>query len=205
MVSYHFCLPEESEHCKARSIQFLDWLNKRPEKCIAVVTHSSFLRHLFSQVCYRLLCFLLILHLLCQWLGKVSCDLEMNYVYCDIFSVWWRSSSRGQRWNAAIDWKLRASVYYSVLPRNQGTRFLSWRAYLCNRYLCLLCTIIVWIEPALSSLFIIWKLPTVWSELFLISPFIWRSITQDGRMLKRMTKHHHTEDGEETEYEANAY
>ena len=44
------CFSEESDHCKARSIQFLDWLNKRPEKCIAVVTHSSFLRHLFSQV-----------------------------------------------------------------------------------------------------------------------------------------------------------
>ena len=44
---------EDSEHCKARSILFLDWLNKRPEKCIAVVTHSSFLRHLFSQVYIR--------------------------------------------------------------------------------------------------------------------------------------------------------
>ena len=65
VVSYDFCPSEESEHCKARSIQFLDWLNKRPEKCIAVVTHSSFLRHLFSQVRYMPLYFLLILHLLC--------------------------------------------------------------------------------------------------------------------------------------------
>lgn len=40
---------ESSEHVMQRSIQFLEWLNKRPEKCIAVVTHSSFLRHLFSQ------------------------------------------------------------------------------------------------------------------------------------------------------------
>jgi broad specificity phosphatase PhoE len=34
---------------EARTIGFLEWLNKRPEKCIAVVTHSSFLRHLFGQ------------------------------------------------------------------------------------------------------------------------------------------------------------
>lgn len=40
---------EPDEHCCDRAIKFLEWLNKRPEKCIAVVTHSSFLRHLFSQ------------------------------------------------------------------------------------------------------------------------------------------------------------
>ena len=52
-----FLNKEESEHCKARAILFLDWLNKRPEKCIAVVTHSSFLRHLFGQVCQKNLTF----------------------------------------------------------------------------------------------------------------------------------------------------
>jgi len=40
---------EPDEHCCARGIAFLQWLNKRPEKCIAVVTHSSFLRHIFTQ------------------------------------------------------------------------------------------------------------------------------------------------------------
>lgn len=40
---------EPDEHCCERGIQFLEWLNKRPEKCIAVVTHSSFLRHIFTQ------------------------------------------------------------------------------------------------------------------------------------------------------------
>ena len=40
---------ESDEHCCERGIAFLEWLNKRPEKCIAVVTHSSFLRHIFSQ------------------------------------------------------------------------------------------------------------------------------------------------------------
>lgn len=40
---------EPQEHACARAVQFLEWLNKRPEKCIAVVTHSSFLKHMFMQ------------------------------------------------------------------------------------------------------------------------------------------------------------
>mmetsp|Transcript_11401 Transcript_11401/g.18904 ORF Transcript_11401/g.18904 Transcript_11401/m.18904 type:complete len:317 (-) Transcript_11401:127-1077(-) len=40
---------ESDEACCARAVAFLEWLNSRPEKCIAVVTHSSFLRHLFGQ------------------------------------------------------------------------------------------------------------------------------------------------------------
>lgn len=40
---------EPDDHCCERAVKFLEWLNARPEKCIAVVTHSSFLRHLFGQ------------------------------------------------------------------------------------------------------------------------------------------------------------
>jgi len=40
---------EPTAHVEERTIQFLEWLNKRPEKCIAVVSHSSFLKHMFQQ------------------------------------------------------------------------------------------------------------------------------------------------------------
>lgn len=40
---------ESDEHCSARGIELLKWLNQREEKEIAVVSHSSFLRHLFKE------------------------------------------------------------------------------------------------------------------------------------------------------------
>lgn len=40
---------ESDEDCTARAMEFVRWLSSRPEKEIAVVTHSSWLRHLFAQ------------------------------------------------------------------------------------------------------------------------------------------------------------
>jgi len=40
---------ETSVACGDRAVRFLEWLSARPEKCIAVVTHAEFLRHLFGQ------------------------------------------------------------------------------------------------------------------------------------------------------------
>eukprot|EP00036_Acanthoecidae_sp_10tr_P010470 CAMPEP_0182924954 /NCGR_PEP_ID=MMETSP0105_2-20130417/8049_1 /TAXON_ID=81532 ORGANISM="Acanthoeca-like sp., Strain 10tr" /NCGR_SAMPLE_ID=MMETSP0105_2 /ASSEMBLY_ACC=CAM_ASM_000205 /LENGTH=319 /DNA_ID=CAMNT_0025062779 /DNA_START=125 /DNA_END=1084 /DNA_ORIENTATION=- len=40
---------EEDECCTARGVALLKWLASRPEHDIAVVTHSSFLRHLFRE------------------------------------------------------------------------------------------------------------------------------------------------------------
>ena len=40
---------EPDDACCARAARFLEWLSRRPEKRIAVVTHSSFLRHLLMQ------------------------------------------------------------------------------------------------------------------------------------------------------------
>uniref|UniRef100_A0A7S0M519 Phosphoglycerate mutase-like protein n=1 Tax=Cryptomonas curvata TaxID=233186 RepID=A0A7S0M519_9CRYP len=43
------CMKEDSDACKQRGIKFLQWLAKRPETRIAVVTHSGFLKRLFEQ------------------------------------------------------------------------------------------------------------------------------------------------------------
>jgi broad specificity phosphatase PhoE len=40
---------EPGVEVRERALRLLEWLNARPERCIAVVTHSEFLRHLFGQ------------------------------------------------------------------------------------------------------------------------------------------------------------
>ncbi|KAI8616306.1 histidine phosphatase superfamily [Chytriomyces sp. MP71] len=40
---------ESSEDCTMRAIQMMEWLASRPEREIAVVTHSSWLKHLFRS------------------------------------------------------------------------------------------------------------------------------------------------------------
>lgn len=40
---------EDAELCKRRATRFLQWICSRPEQRIAVVSHSGFLTHLFSQ------------------------------------------------------------------------------------------------------------------------------------------------------------
>jgi len=40
---------ESDEDCATRAIEFLEWLFDRPECCIVVVTHSSFMRHMFAH------------------------------------------------------------------------------------------------------------------------------------------------------------
>lgn len=40
---------ESTLEVQARALRFLNWLSARPERCVCVVTHSEFLRHLFGQ------------------------------------------------------------------------------------------------------------------------------------------------------------
>jgi len=42
-------LKEDNAKCKERGLKFLRWLEMRPERSIAVVTHSGFLKRLFEQ------------------------------------------------------------------------------------------------------------------------------------------------------------
>lgn len=40
---------ETAVEVQARALRLLEWLSARPERCVAVVTHAEFLRHLFGQ------------------------------------------------------------------------------------------------------------------------------------------------------------
>eukprot|EP00899_Mesostigma_viride_P007219 jgi/Mesvir1/16499/Mv10052-RA.1 len=45
-----FHTAKEDDHaCKERTVRFLEWLAKRPEQRLAVVTHSIFLKNLFAE------------------------------------------------------------------------------------------------------------------------------------------------------------
>ena len=45
---------EPDDSCTARGVELLRWLSTRPESSIAVVTHSSYLRHLFRAFGFSL-------------------------------------------------------------------------------------------------------------------------------------------------------
>ena len=40
---------ETSMDCRGRAMKLMQWLSARPQRCVAVITHSEFLRYLFGQ------------------------------------------------------------------------------------------------------------------------------------------------------------